>query len=524
MFIFFGALWLMAVIKSSLFWLYFVQLKEYRLDRMAAHFLTSAGKQLAVNLTIVNAVGILLIYAIWQMPAIATLIIFWYAIKAAGTLYRPLQIPALTQKTMILIAALVGVQISILIYAYILSDLPAEASAQAGTFVGFAIPLIGADILMPLITLTIVFALKPLNIILRKIAFAQAKNKRKKLKKLQVIGIVGSYGKTTTKEIIAKILDKKFKIIKTPEHVNSEIGIANFLLKNVSKKHEIFICEMGAYKKGEIKTICKFLKPNIGVFVGANEQHLALFGNMQNLLRGEGGEELLESLPQDGFAIFNSKNKYSAELYKKADIPKVLTGEVKNMRIEPQGTSFTIGSINIETKLLGAMNTENILLAIEVGKRLGLDLKDIKTAIAEIKPFPRTMELKRGKNELNIIDSTYSANPSGVLAHLDYLKSWSDTKKVVVMPCIIELGSAAEDSHLEIGAKLAEVADLAIITTSDYFADILEGAGNKKDKIFNINNPKEAVERIFSETKSGDVVLLEGRISEKITKELCQSQ
>jgi len=131
------------------------------------------------------------------------------------------------------------------------------------------------------------------------------------------------------------------------------------------------------------------------------------------------------------------------------------------------------------------------------------------------------MKLRKGVEGINVIDASYSANPDGVMSALDYLKVW-ENKKVIVMPCLIELGKASKEVHRKIGEKIAEVCDLAIITTKDRFKDLKQGAinkGMKEENILFIESPQKIFEKIKSFCEAGDVVLLEGRVPKRL-KEL----
>jgi UDP-N-acetylmuramoyl-tripeptide--D-alanyl-D-alanine ligase len=160
------------------------------------------------------------------------------------------------------------------------------------------------DILSPAIFSGIVLIFQPVTFLLRSFVIQKAKEKREKFKDLLVIGICGSYGKTSTKEFLATILEEKFpgKVLKTKEHQNSEVGISKCVLEDLKENHKIFVVEMGAYNKGGIKLLCNIVKPKIGIITGLNEQHLATFGSMENLISAEGGKELIESFARRWFS------------------------------------------------------------------------------------------------------------------------------------------------------------------------------------------------------------------------------
>ena len=244
-------------IKLFLFWLWLWQIKEYHFGRFLAHFEAQKFKKIISS--------------------------FWR-----------LKYPKFTPK--IIIIFFVGLVLGFLMiskgfyfYAYLLI---------------IAVPLF----------------FQILTVVLRKRYLAKARKKRKKYKDLLVIGITGSYGKTTTKEFLASILVNKFgeeKILKTKEHQNSEMGISRCILNNLNEKHQIFIVEMGAYNKGGIRLLCDIVKPKIGIITGVNEQHLAIFGSMENLLSAEGGKELIDSLPKDGIIFLNGKTNIAGHFMKK---------------------------------------------------------------------------------------------------------------------------------------------------------------------------------------------------------------
>ena len=136
----------------------------------------------------------------------------------------------------------------------------------------------------------------------RKNLINKAKQKRLKFKNLLVIGITGSYGKTSTKEFLATILSEKYKVLKTKEHQNSEVGVSQCILNDLKPEHEIFVCEMAAYNRGGIKLLCDIVKPKIGILTGINEQHMATFGSQENIIKTK--YELIESFAGKRHSFF----------------------------------------------------------------------------------------------------------------------------------------------------------------------------------------------------------------------------
>lgn len=538
-----GFLWFFRQIKFTLFWIYLWQLKEYHLGRFIDHFRTEKGKRIFLNkLLILKFILIFYFLLFWQnfshwafIFSLLILIYFFESIKTfLDLIFKRLKKPVWTKKTIFLTIFSLSIQIIYL-----------SSSLQEKFF--FPFYLLIFDFFTPAIISGILLFFQPLSFFWRNRLIKKAKEKREKFKKLIVIGITGSYGKSSTKEILAKILSEKFKVLKTKENQNSEVGISQCILNDLKPEHEVFIVEMGAYNKGGIKLLCDIAKPQIGIVTGVNEQHLSTFGSMENLLSAEGGEELIESLPPMGFAVFNGDNIYCRELYKKTSISKgicytkffsptaeVMVGDfwVREIKVGRQSLSFKVFSrwgeiVEFKVNLFGEFLIQNILMAAVVAKEvLGMTLEEIAQTCQKIKPEEIGISLKKVVNNLNIIKSTYSTNPDGVIAHLDYLKIWPG-QKVIVMPCLIELGSASKEVHYRIGEKIGRVCDLAIITTKERFKEIALGAiknGMKRENIMFSENPKEIFKIIKTFCQPEDVVLLEGRVPEELIKILLKNE
>ncbi|MDP1538517.1 MAG: Mur ligase family protein [bacterium] len=480
--IFFNILEFLIFTKLFLFWLWLWQLKEYHTGRFLAHFETQKIKKFISS--------------------------FWR-----------LKYPKFTKK--IISIFLSGTLLAILWFSFSRATAKGEEeSLLSSTFSGILL-----IILAPLFSSLLVLLFQIPTVFWRKIIINKARGKREQFKNLLVIGITGSYGKTSTKEFLATILSEKFKVFKTKEHQNSEVGISQCILNDSKEEHEIFVVEMGAYNRGGIKLLCDIAKPKIGVVTGVNEQHLATFGKMKNLLSAEGGGELIESLPEDGIAFFNAKNKHCLELYKRT----------------PNQSKLGTGQAKIKKFLYGENATfaggENILGAMAVAKELGMTDEEISRGVEKIENKFPGIQIKKGIEGINVIDATYSANPDGVIAHLEYLKNFTG-RKIIVMPCLIELGSASKEVHKKIGKKIAEVCGLAIITTKDRFKEIREGAllrqgyGGReieKNNILFLENPQEIFEKIKSflerdlsseASAKEDVILLESRVPNQLIRQL----
>ncbi|HPO68603.1 MAG TPA: UDP-N-acetylmuramoyl-tripeptide--D-alanyl-D-alanine ligase [Candidatus Pacearchaeota archaeon] len=539
--------WFFSVFKNALFYLYLWQLKEYQFYRFLDHFRTEKGKRLIFNKIIILKIFILFFFLLF-IPFQKTIVIkgfllfflqsillFIYFAEFFIFLFKifqkKLKKPVLTKKAILLISLSVFFIFLICAYSIFLKNI-----------LYFGVYLLIFDILSPIIFSLIVLILEPFSILLRKKIMRKAEEKISNFKELITIGITGSFGKTSTKEFLSTILSEKFNVLKTKEHQNSEMGISNCILNELNLNHQVFIAEMGAYRKGGIKMLANIVKPKIGIITGVNEQHLATFGSIENLLSAEGGKELIESLPSDGLVIFNGDNKYLKDLYKETFILKRIYSVNKldleksgiepdfwaeDIKVEKRFIHFTVKNKNNEIEhftinILGAHNVSNILAAITTAYDFGMSLKEISQACLKIKPEQGSIHLFETKSGLNILDSSYSANPDGVIADLNYLSIYP-RKKIIIMPCLIELGKVSKEIHQKIGRKIGEVCDLSIITTKDRYEDIKKGAiesGMKEENIIFDENTDTILKRIKNFVSVGDVVLIEGRVSKELVERL----
>ncbi len=544
MFFLISFFWFIRTSKAILFWLYLWQIKEYRFARFINHFQTAKGKQLIFNKLLIFKILLVIIFLSGfffrieiLLPffiAFPFLILILYILETAKVVFdffkNKLKIPVLTKK----IIALIFITLTLQVLFIAILSLYLKNEIGRNDFVWASFSFLLFDILTPVIVSIIILFFQPLVILFKNQIIKQAKRKRKKFKNLKVIAVVGSYGKTSIKEFLAAILSTRFKILKTKEHQNTDPALAQHILNKLNSKHQIFIAEIAAYSRGGIKSACDIIKPQIGIIAGVNEQHLALFGSMENLMSAEGGKELIDSLPKHGCVIILNKRKDLEVNHLKSQIfcsvKEKLDFWAEDIKVKKDYLVFKICSkkqdpVLFKVNLIGAQNVENILLAVACAKELGMSLAEIAKACKKIRPLEKTMQIKKGINNSIIIDDSYSANPDGVIAALDYLKTLrqAQNKLIIIMPCLIELGPATQKVHQKIGKKIGQVCDLAIITTKEMFKEIKRAAteiGMDEKNILFMENPKEIFTKIKSFSQPNDVILLEGRLSAELIKQL----
>lgn len=548
--------WFFKEIKNFVFWSYLWQLKNYHIGRFLAHFDTYSGRKILSNWGLIFKalvfLGTLLImgsatyiypdivnsllskasvYIIAAIPLVFLLYILEGFVSIIGLIRRKVKRPQMTTKMSLLLPIVfipLGVITAVLGVTFYQSYLH-PTKYVVFDLASFATAILAFDILTPLIVSLVILLFQPITVFLRNRIIKRAIKKREALQNLLVIGITGSYGKSSAKEFLKEILSSEFKVVSTERNENSEIGISQCILEHVNDEHEIFICEMGAYNRGGIKLLCKIAKPKIGILTGINNQHLATFGSQKNITRGK--FELINFLPSEGLAVLNwdseeIKNNFNSTVnsvkYSLSEKQDIWAEEIKE---DKEGISFkavfkTGETQQFKASIRGAQNVSNLLAAISVARKLGMELE----AIAErVKGIKGGISITKFDN-FEVIDATYSSNINGIMSHLEYLKNWNG-RKIVVMPCLIELGNEGKETHRKIGRKIGEVCDLAIITTKDYFKELRRGAiesGMKKEDVVFMQNGDKILKKVVSVANEGSIVLLESRVPkiliEKILK------
>ena len=450
---------LIKIIRDNLFYLWLWQIKMYRLDRMLAH-IKDEKNVIGGNINHFCCLIVVLFFYLYQ-----SLFVYVVGLFFAFTFYqilselkkRTLKRPKPTFKTIFIFSMsfLVYFLVFISCYLYINKEV---------SFVLATLFLLFFYLITPVLVTLIVFSINPIFNFQKKRVLKKATDKMGTLEKVKVIGITGSYGKTSTKEFLYTILCEKFKVVKTEGNNNTNIGVAYTVLNNVDDSQDYFICEMGAYRIGEIAEMCGIVKPQMGILTGINEQHLDLFGSIENTR--EAKFELIKSLPQDGLAIINEKLKPETEKreFLVKDIKYFSDKMSTKINSSKDGLEFNYKNVDFKTEIKGEHYLENLLSAIIVAENLGMSLEEIKEAVKKIKPSKFMMRKQEGLNKSIFIDDSYSANPDGVIAALDYLNDeYQDYKKIIVFPGIIELGKESEKVHRRLFTKINEICDIAYI-------------------------------------------------------------
>lgn len=335
------------------------------------------------------------------------------------------------------------------------------------------------------------------------------------------IGITGSFGKTSVKEILKTILSQKYRVLATPESYNTPLGIS-LTTKNLDSTHDVFIAEMGARSKGDIKSLAEMVKPTYGLLTGVNTQHLETFLSYENIKDTK--YELFENLSKDGKAFFSSDNDGAKELYERFGGEKYLAGitsenafvYASDVVTEKTGTEFTLNiqgeePVKCKTVLLGKHSISNICLAVSLAYKLGMTSEEIALGIGRISSVGHRLELVPNNKNVVIIDDSYNSNVNGVLAAMEVLDIF-EGRKIVLTPGLVELGKEENLSNMQMGKILASHADVVIITGKQNAQMLINGlldGGMAKENVIYASSLKKGNEELNAIIKEGDVVLFE---------------
>ncbi len=358
---------------------------------------------------------------------------------------------------------------------------------------------------------------------------------------MTIIGVTGSYGKTSVKFYLETLLQTKFSTLVTPESYNTPMGVVITIRTLMKPTHEVFVCEMGARYVGEIKELCDLVHPHHGIIASVGPQHLDTFGSLENIQKTK--FELADSLPEGGMLFLNGDNEYINEqlsrvkkaetengvaappaykapvmYYSQGDGTQMI-GEgyhASDVKVSPMGTEFTVTTPEGErgsftTRLVGAHNVINIMGAIAVAHKLGISLDELRVPVRRLRSVPHRMEMKTNGN-VTIIDDAFNSNPIGSKAAVETLALF-DGMRILITPGMVELGAGEAEYNRKFGTYAADCCDKIFLVGRKHTEPIKEGilskGFNEKDlEVF--DNVQDAIARAYAvKTQDHKYILLE---------------
>jgi UDP-N-acetylmuramoyl-tripeptide--D-alanyl-D-alanine ligase len=334
------------------------------------------------------------------------------------------------------------------------------AAALAGVFLGAGVRMstlaaMGAVVLAPVILCVALMLLMPVEAAVNRWYVNDARRILRSMPRLTVIGITGSYGKTSTKNYLYRILSERFSVVMTPASYNTTLGVVRTVREQLKPYTEVFIVEMGAKQAGDIAEICELVQPTIGIITAVGEQHLESFGSIENVQRTK--FELIDALPADGVAILND------------DFEPIASRPVTNVSRVMRYTSRDVDPAPFETRLVGRHNLTNIYAAWLAGRALGMSDSEMRYAVGQIEQVEHRLSIRRTAGGVTIIDDAFNSNPVGAAMAMEVLAGFggatgaADGRRIVVTPGMIELGARQEELNRELGRQMAAACDIAVV-------------------------------------------------------------
>ena len=355
--------------------------------------------------------------------------------------------------------------------------------------------------------------------------FKSAKKKIRARKDLIAIGITGSYGKTNVKFILKALLSAKYNVLMTPASFNTAMGISRVINDQLTDEHQVFIAEMGATHVGDIRELVDLVRPRFGILTSIGPRHMDTFGSLENIASTK--YELIQGLPEDGFAVFGSGDDYIDRLFAMCKLDKCRVGleedadafmRAAQLTYSDKGTGFVLEcqdgeKVQCRTKLLGAYNVKNILLAAALAKKLGLTLEEIAGGIQKVEPIEHRLQLVPG--ELNMIDDSLNEDPDSAFEAMKVIAQMPG-RRIVVTPGLGEQGSRKSDVNFALGTVMADCADSVILVGRRAFSrSIVRGmiqSGFSRSNLHTADDMDAATDILQEISEPGDTVLFESRI------------
>ncbi len=361
-------------------------------------------------------------------------------------------------------------------------------------------------VLIPILVLLVNFINHPIEQAIDRYYINDAARILKEMPDLTVIGVTGSYGKTSVKYFLSKLLSSQFSVLHTPGNYNTTLGVVRTIREHMKSFHEIFICEMGAREVGDIKEICDLVHPKYGIITSIGPQHLQSFHTIENVIGTK--FELADAVPADGKVFLNYDNSYIRDKkIEKAVVSYGTSGDnidysAYDIAVSRDGSAFKMKDkqgveYEFHTKLVGNHNVQNIAGAIAVANTLGIPMEKLIFPVKQLESVPHRLQLiKQGSR--TILDDAYNSNKSGFKAALDTLAMFDDLR-ILMTPGMVELGERQYEENKEIGIYAHDKCDYAVLVGKEQTRPIQIGlleSGFAKQRMIVVDTLQEAFQMV----------------------------
>ncbi len=336
---------------------------------------------------------------------------------------------------------------------------------------------------------------------------------------IRAVGITGSVGKTSTKEMVATVLSHRFSILKNQGNFNNEIGVP-YTVFQLKPDYDVLIQELAMRLPGEISRLAEIVKPQVGVITNIGLSHIGRLGSQDAIAAAK--SELLKNLPVDGAAVLNADDHYFDFLSRQSSA-KVLSygissGNVRaeNIRTDAEGrVSFRIvsdsGAATVHIPLVGMHNVPNALAAATVGLYFGITIEEIADALSHVQSEEKRAQITKVR-DFAIYDDTYNASPASMISAINSIDAIECKRRVAVLGDMKELGNFSVQGHRDVGRALARSSVSLLITVGDEATEIAAGAREAgfRGEALQLGTSEEAADAVAAEVRSGDLVLVKG--------------
>ena len=365
---------------------------------------------------------------------------------------------------------------------------------------------------------------KPMEAAITRWYYNDAKRILRSMPHLTIIGITGSFGKTSTKHFLHRILSEKYNVLMTPGNFNTTLGVVRTVREHLKPHHEVFIVEMGAKQRGDIKEICDLVCPHMGIVTSVGEMHLETFGSVENVARTK--FELIDALPEGGFGIVNIDSE-AALNHIKANGIKVNTYAIDSCEADyratdivysSQRTTFAVehGAVKdteYATHLLGRGNILNITAALAIAEQMGVSIEARRRGVKQIEQVEHRLSMRRNGG-ITILDDAYNSNPTGARMALEVLSGFeTEGARYVVTPGFVEMGAKQHENNHSFGRDIAASNVDAVYVVNEVNREAitagLNEGGYDMARVATVASFKEAMAELQPRLKAGDVVLYE---------------
>ncbi len=505
----------LAFIGLMLYYMHMFQLNSYAADEQLRWMKHNYNSLLGRSMGVILSIPILLLFGEHWYGAVPAAILLWMTFSGnrprKGMAKKDFAVTKRVKRLMITICIIYAI-----FFTWQILDI------INGTGRDFFFPTFCCLLMTPFVMIAANFINRPMEKRINRKFIDEAKSIVAGMPALTVIGITGSYGKTSMKHFVTKLLAADRNVYMTPGNFNTELGVTIAVRRDLKPLHEVFVCEMGARRVGEIKAVCDIAKPTYGILTSIGPQHLETFGSMENIIHTK--FELADALPQDGTLFVNYDDPILREEAPKTGrkiISYGLTCEdamyrPQNLCCTVRGSEFDMTfpdgeTVHFTAQVIGTHNVLNLAGALAVADAFGVPKQHMVAQVRRVESVAHRLQMKQTGRGI-LIDDAYNSNPVGAKAALDTLAMF-DGMKILITPGMVELGEKQEELNRNFGRQAAEKADVIILIGKRQTEPIYAGVCDTdfpKDKLFVAGDLQEGL-RIADgiKTDAQKIILLE---------------